>query len=60
MIMGEEQRERISGRLHAEQGAWCRAYSKDPEIMTWAKGRHLTDCAPQEPQKEVNLMSKNQ
>ena len=25
--------------------------SQDPEIMTWAKGRHLTDWATQVPQK---------
>ena len=22
-------------RLHAEHGAWCRAQSHDPEMMTW-------------------------
>ena len=33
------------------QGAPGRAQSQDPEIMTWAEGRCLTDCATQEPLK---------
>ena len=34
----------------AEQGARCGAWSQDPEIMTWAKVRLLTDWATQAPQ----------
>ena len=34
--------------LPDEQGAWCRVWSQDPGIMTWAKGRHLTNRATQE------------
>ena len=30
-------RERISSKLHAQLGAWCRARSHDHETMTWAK-----------------------
>ena len=30
-------------RFPTEQGACCRAQSLDPEIMTWAKGRHPTE-----------------
>ena len=37
-------------RLPAEQGARCRASSQDPEIMTWAKGRHSIDWANPVPQ----------
>ena len=29
----------------AEQGAWSGAQSQDPEIMTWTKGRRLTNWA---------------
>ena len=32
-----------------EQGAPCRAWSQDSEIMTWAEGRHLTDWTTQGP-----------
>ena len=31
--------------LPAEQGAQCGAWSQDPEIMTWAEGRCLTNRA---------------
>ena len=37
------------GRLPMEQGAQWRAWSQDPEIMTWAEGRHLTDKPPRRP-----------
>ena len=36
-------------RLPTEQGAGCRAPSQDPGVMTWAKGRCLTDWATQAP-----------
>ena len=42
-------RGRGRGRLPTEQGPWHGAWSQDPEIMTWAKGRHLTHWATQEP-----------
>ena len=42
---------RGSGRgrsgLPTEQGAQHGARSQDPEIMTWAEGRHLADGAAQ-------------
>ena len=34
------------GRFPIQQGAW-RGAPQDPEIMTWAKGRHLTNWATQ-------------
>ena len=34
-------------RLPIEQAAWCRAWSQNPRIMTWAKGKHLTNRATQ-------------
>ena len=34
----------------AEQGGWCGTWFQDPEIMTWAEGRHLTDWVSQVPQ----------
>ena len=33
----------------AEEGAQYGAWSQDPEIMTWAKGRCLTDWGTQVP-----------
>ena len=39
--------------LSAEQGAQCRAWSQDSEIMAWAKGRRLTDCTTQLPLKII-------
>ena len=42
-------RGRGRSRLLAEQGAWCRAWSQDPEIMTWAEGRCLPDWATHVP-----------
>ena len=44
-----EHRGRRRSRLPAEQGTWCRAWSQDSEIMTWAEGRRLPDWATQEP-----------
>ena len=35
----------------SEQTAQCRAQSQAPRIMTWAKGRHLTNRATQAPQE---------
>ena len=47
MSLGEgKERGRI--RLPTDQGAPCGAWSQDPEIMTWAEGRHFTDWATQE------------
>ena len=43
-------RGRAGSSLPTEQGAWCGAPSQDPGIMTWAKGRRLTDWATQAPQ----------
>ena len=42
--------ERERSRLSAEQGARCGAQSQDLEIMTWAKGRCLTNWAIRAPQ----------
>ena len=48
----DSEREREPGRrgedrkrstFFAEQGAWCGAQFQDPEITTWAEGRHLTN-----------------
>ena len=33
-------------------GSWCEAWSRDPGVMTWAKGRHLTNWATQVPQEQ--------
>ena len=38
--VGEGQKEK---QTPAEQGAQCGAGSQDPEIVTWAKGRHLNN-----------------
>ena len=40
--MSRGQREGIPSRLTAEHEAWCRAWSKDHEIMTWAKSKSQT------------------
>ena len=40
-------RGRGRSRHPAEQGALSEAWSQDPEIMTWAKSRSLTDWATQ-------------
>ena len=34
-------------RCSPEQGAWCGAWSQDPGIITWAKGRSLTNWVTQ-------------
>ena len=34
---GQREREKISSRFSTQLGAWQRAWSHDPEIMTWAK-----------------------
>ena len=42
-------RESILSRLYAEQGAWCGAWSQDPEIITWADAKsqkHSRLCHP--------------
>ena len=41
---GQKEREK---QTPAEQGAWCGAPTPDPEVMTWAEGRHLTDWTTQ-------------
>ena len=41
----ESYRGRGRSRLLIEQGALCEAWSQEPEILTWAKGRHLTGTA---------------
>ena len=43
-------RGRGKSRLPFEQGARCGAWSQNPEMMTWAKGRHLTAWNTQAPQ----------
>ena len=48
----ERQREGRS-RLSTEQGAWYGAQSQDPEIMTWAEGRCLTNWVTQCPYNTV-------
>ena len=35
-------RERILSRLHAQHRAWCRAWSHDPDVMTWAEIKSWT------------------
>ena len=39
-------RRRGRSRLPTEQGAWCGAPFQDPGIMTWAKGKRLTNWSP--------------
>ena len=46
-------RGRGRSRLFTEQGARCGAQSQDPGIVTWAKGRCLTDCATQVPSRTL-------
>ena len=46
---GGADRGRKRSRLPAKQGAQCGAWSQDPGIMTWAKGRCFTDWATQVP-----------
>ena len=36
-VEGQREKNRILGRLHAQRGAWLRAGSHDPGIMTWAE-----------------------
>ena len=38
----ERERLRIPSRLYALRGAWLRAVSHDPEVMTWAKIKSWT------------------
>ena len=40
---GREKESRGASRLPTKQGAWCGPRSQDTEIMTWAKGRGLTN-----------------
>ena len=40
---------RGNGRGSRESATWGLARSQNPEIMTWAKGRHLANCATQVP-----------
>ena len=48
--MSEEEGQReMEKQTPAEQGAQHRAWFQDPRIMTWAKGRCLTNWASQEP-----------
>ena len=42
---GVADRDRGRSRLPTEQGAWHQTQSQDPEIMSWAEDRHLTDWA---------------
>ena len=44
---GAAGRGRGRSRLPAKQGAWHRAGSQDPGILTWTKGRRLADWAIQ-------------
>ena len=46
---GGKGRDRGRSRHPTEQGAWCGTGSLDPEIMTWAESRYLTDWATQVP-----------
>ena len=58
LFIRESKRERIwavgrgkrRSRLPTEQGAWYGAQFQDPEIMTWAEDRFLTDWATLAPQ----------
>ena len=52
-------RGRRRSRFPIEQGAWWKAGSQDPEIMTWAKGRHLTNWAIQVPHATVLITEKS-
>ena len=47
-----------AGSPIAEQGAWFGAQSQDPEIMTWANDRCLTDWATQVHQDISNKRKK--
>ena len=54
----EREREREHKRrgrswLPAEQRAWFGAWSQDPEVMTWIKGRCLTNWVTQVPPKNL-------
>ena len=49
--MGKRGRGRERSRPSSEQGAQFRAQSQDPEIMTWAEGRNLTEWATSHPLK---------
>ena len=42
-------RDRRRSRLPAEHGPPCGAWSHDPDILTWAQGRCLTDWITQVP-----------
>ena len=44
-------RDRGKSRVMTERRDWCGAWSQDPEIVTWAEGRRLTDWATQVPQR---------
>ena len=64
--MLERERESRSGgrgrgasRLPSEQGARCGAPSQDPEIMTWAQGRRLTNWATQAPLITNNFVNRD-
>ena len=53
-VQRQRERDRTPGRCYTEYSAWHRAWSHDPEIMTWAKIKsqtHLTDWATQVPWK---------
>ena len=40
------------GQREMEEGAWCRTWSQDPGIMTWAKGRGSTTEPPRHPKEK--------
>ena len=42
-------RERISSRLCTEHWAWCRAWSRNPQITTWAETKSQWLNQPQQP-----------
>lgn len=40
-------------RIPSEQRAGCRTLSRDPGVIIWAEGRHLTDWATQVPRNSL-------
>ena len=53
----ERDRGRGRSRLTTEQGAWHGGWSQNPGIMTWTKGKCLTNWTTQAPQSYRFLMA---
>ena len=52
MSRGSGRRRSRLNREPSEYGAWYGIWSQNPRVMTWAKGRHLTNWATQVPLSE--------